>query len=77
LRGIESQLQGGLEDDESEIGEEIADGVFGLVEDLSGCRAVDGSGDIGAELVEVLPELFAEGVGRQLRGSVHDRKSRK
>jgi hypothetical protein len=77
LRGIESQLQCGLEDGEPEVGEEVADGVFGLVDDLSGLRCVDGSRDVVAEYVKAFAEELAECIGGQLRGSVHDCKPKK
>lgn len=56
MRGIESELDGGLESRLSEVGEEVTYHLFGLVDDGPRLSGVDGGGDIEAELIEAVAQ---------------------
>jgi hypothetical protein len=55
LRGIESELHGGLIGGLAEVGEQIADFLLAGVDDLAGGSLVDGRGDILTKLLELTP----------------------
>jgi hypothetical protein len=71
LRGIESELDGGLESRLSEVGEEVADLLFGLIDDGPRLSGIDGGSDIDAELIEAVAQEGAKVVSGQLRWRVH------
>jgi hypothetical protein len=52
LRGIQSQLHGGLEGGLAELGEQAADFLLGGVDDLTRRRPVDGLGHALTQLLE-------------------------
>src|SRR4051812_27893595 len=66
LRGVEAELDGGLEGRGAEVGEQVADMLLGLVDDVSGLGVVDGQGDALAELLEGGEQAVAEVLGGQL-----------
>src|SRR5262245_49095652 len=71
LRGFESELECGLVGGQTEVGEEVADLLLAGVDDLAGGGGVDGSGHVGAELLEVTAHLFEQILGRKLGLVVH------
>ncbi len=71
LRGIDFELQGGLEEVETEVGEEVADGLLGVSNDVTGGGEVEGVGDGLAELVEARAEGSDEVLGGDGRKGVH------
>jgi hypothetical protein len=62
LRGVDLELQSGLVNGLSELGEEIADRFLAVVEHVAGGRTVDGVGDVTTELLEAFAERNNEGV---------------
>jgi hypothetical protein len=52
LRGVDTELEGGLVGSLSEVGEEVADLFLAGVEDLTGRSVVDGGGHIVTQLFE-------------------------
>ena len=63
LRGVEAELDGGLERGKSEVGEEVADLLLAGVDDLAGGGVIDGGGHILTESLEVAAKLIQEGTG--------------
>jgi hypothetical protein len=63
LRGVGAELEGGLVGGRSEGGEEVADLLLAGVDDRPGGSLVDGGGHVPAELLEVVTEVVAKGVG--------------
>src|SRR3954470_1320525 len=72
LRGIKSHLHGRLVSLSSERSQEVAHLLLTGVDDLSGRSAVDGLRDLFTEFLEVSAQLFAEGIGTELRLGVHE-----
>jgi hypothetical protein len=72
LRGVEAELQGGLEGGLSEVSEECADLLFAVIDEVPGLSLVDGGRYLGAERLEDALEVVAKGRGGDswLRG--HD-----
>jgi hypothetical protein len=66
LRGIESELDGGLVGGQPEVGEEVANFLLGSVDDLAGRGLVDGGGHVGAEPLEAAAELLEKVLGSEL-----------
>lgn len=71
MRGVESELDGGLIGSLSEVGEQVADLLLGSVDDLAGWGLVDSLGDILAELLEAAAEVLEERLGGELRLGGH------
>ena len=67
MRGVEAELDGGLEGGQSEFGEEVADLLLAGVDDLAGGGEVDGGGHVLAELLEAAAQSIQEGVGGEGR----------
>jgi hypothetical protein len=63
FRGVDPELQGGLEDAEAEVAEEVAHGLLALGEDVAGRGATDGVGDVRAESLELGLQGLGEGFG--------------
>ena len=66
MRGIQSELHGGLVGVPSEEGEQVADLLLAGVDDLPGRGLVDGASDVLTEFLELAPQLLQQGVSRQL-----------
>jgi hypothetical protein len=71
LLGLEAELDGGLVGGLAEAGQEIADLLLAGVADLAGWGLVDGLGHPPAELLELGAELLDEGLGGDLRLTIH------
>jgi hypothetical protein len=71
LRGIDAELEGGLEGSLAEVREEVADRPLGLVDNVARLSAVDGGGDVDAELLEAVAEECAEVGGGKFGLGVH------
>src|SRR5262245_5068698 len=71
LRGVEAELDGGLVGVVSEAGEEVADLLLALGDDVSRLSLVDGVGDLPAEALERVAEDGGEVGGGDLRLGVH------
>jgi hypothetical protein len=71
LRGVEAELDGGLEGGLSEVSEEVADLLLAGVDDLTGGGTVDGRSHPLTKLLEAAAQLFHEGVGGQGRFDGH------
>lgn len=63
MRGVEAELDGGLERGQSEVAEEVADLLLAGVDDLAGGGVVDGGGHILTKSLEVTAKLIQEGIG--------------
>src|SRR5215467_10278807 len=63
FRGIDAELQGGLEDFEAEVAREVAHALLALGDDVGGGGAADGGGDVLAELLELSLQGCREGFG--------------
>lgn len=57
MRGIESELNGCLIAEASEVRKEVADPLLTAVDDLAGRSRVDGGGHLLAKLLEALAQL--------------------
>src|SRR5438105_2553980 len=77
LRGVEAELDGGLEGDLSEVSEEVADLLLAGVDDRPGGSPVDGRGHVLAELLEAAAQRFQQSVGGQGRFRRHGRPLQK
>jgi hypothetical protein len=77
LRGREAGLHGGLVGLSAEVGEEVADLLLALGDDVPGGGLVDGVSDLLTELVELGTQLFAESVGGELGLGVHESLQRR
>jgi hypothetical protein len=64
LRGIQTQLYGGLKGGLPEVGEQVADFLLGGVDDLAGGGSVDGLGHALTQLLEAATQEFEEILGR-------------
>src|SRR5205823_4615131 len=62
FRGIDLHLQGRLEGVAAEVGEQVADLVLTLVDDLALGRLVDGVGDALAEFLEAAAQGLHQGL---------------
>jgi hypothetical protein len=71
LRGVEAELDGGLEGGLSEVGEEVANLLLAGVDDLTGGGTVDGCGYPLTKLLEAATQQVHEGVGGQGRFGGH------
>jgi hypothetical protein len=71
LRGVGTELNGGLIGGRSEVGEEVADFVLAGIDDLAGGRLVDGGGHSVTQVLETPTQLFQKGVGREGRFGRH------
>jgi hypothetical protein len=67
LRGVEAELDGGLEGGQPEVGEEVADLLLAGVDDLTGRGEVDSGGHVLTKLLEAAAQLSQQGVGREAR----------
>jgi hypothetical protein len=63
LRGVEAELDGGLESGQSEAGEEVTNLLLAGVDDRPGGSVVDGGGHILTKSLEVAAKLIQEGIG--------------
>src|SRR5262245_39608886 len=66
LRGVEAELEGCLEGGLAEVGEEVADCLLGLVDDLAGLGLVDRLCHRLTELLEGAAHLRQQVLRRQL-----------
>src|SRR4051812_38151682 len=71
LLGLEAELDGGLVGGLAEAGQEVADRLLAGVDDPAGWGLVDGIGHPPAELLELGAELLDEGLGGDLRWTIH------
>src|SRR5690349_19466092 len=71
LRGVESELEGGLVGGPSKVGEEVADLFFGGVDHLPRRGLVDGGGNRRAKFLEWSTHLVEKLLGRKLGLVVH------
>src|SRR5262245_9201992 len=71
LLGGKAELQGGLVGLHAEAGEQVADLLLAVVDDLAGGGAVDRVGDVLAEALELVFELGHEVAGGSLGLRVH------
>jgi hypothetical protein len=77
LRGVKSELQGGLEGGLTEVSEEVTNLLLALVDDGPRRGGVNGQGDIEAELLEAAAQLFKQILGGELGLAVHGGFSRR
>jgi hypothetical protein len=77
LRGFKAELDGGLVRRLAEGGEQVPDFFFAGVDDLPGRGAVDGGGDVLAELFKAAAQLVKEVLGGELGLAVHGGNSGK
>jgi hypothetical protein len=77
LRGVKSELQGGLEGSLSEVGEEVTNLLLALVDDGPCGGGVDGDGNVKAELLEATAQLLKQILGGELGLAVHGVFSRR
>ena len=71
MRGVEAELDGGLEGGLSEVGEEVADLLLAGVDNLPGGGTIDSRSHPLTKLLEAATQLFHEGVGGQGRFGGH------
>ena len=58
MRGIEAELDSGLESGVPEVGEEVADLLLACVDDRPSRGGVDGGGHLLTKLLEAAAQLF-------------------
>jgi hypothetical protein len=71
LRGVETELHGGLVGLLSEACQQVADLLLAVGEDAARCGLVDGDADVAAELLELSPQTVDKIIGGDLRLLVH------